>query len=454
MPPTGLSDLPAEVLLWRTPPETSSFHTPQLDPWATTLGAPPPATVDLLRIAVAAYIADRLTPRHATAGDADAPVDRWSRTLRLTIEVTDVERCAEVRDQVQWLLGFLTGDMWELAFTAGPRTPLTPRRKHPPSAPPANPDQVVCLFSGGADSTCGVLTALHRTGTLPVLISHWDATVTSNAQKQVVTALGQLIGPADLQRLTRADLDEGIGRQWHRIRLGRRPTQLGSAIRFGTENSSRSRSLLFLTLGAAVAAQGSGTLWVPENGYLSLNLPLASERGSSLTTRTTHPLLLHRLQELFDALQIPVLVHNPFTAMTKAEMFTATAALYHPRHLAGVLAATHSCAKANLHFHGFPDSTHCGLCYACLVRRSAFLAAGWSDPTSYIETSLPPGDVRRTAFITPARRLDYQTVQAAAVRGLSIGDVITHQLPAGTDYHAALRLAQRGLAEVAAVHIS
>ncbi|GAA3428741.1 hypothetical protein GCM10018953_59250 [Streptosporangium nondiastaticum] len=449
MPSTGIGDLPADVLLWRSPPDASSFYIPQLDPWAAALGQPHPAAVDLLRVAVAVYIVDRISPR---AGTAD--IDRWSRTLRLTLEVTDVDRCNAVRDRLQWLLGFLTGDVWELTFTVGANAPTGSSRQRPEATvPPANSDQVVCLFSGGADSTCGVLTALHRIGKLPVLVSHWDASVTSDSQKQALAAIGQLTGSADARQPARIDLNGTDGLRWHRIRIGRRRAQLGSATPFGSENSSRSRSLLFLTLGAAVASQGLGSLWVPENGHLSLNLPLAPERGSTLTTRTTHPLLLHHVQELLDALEIPVVIHNPFAAMTKAEMFTATGALYSPQQVSTVLAATHSCAKANLHFHGFPDSTHCGLCYACLVRRSAFLAAGWPDPTHYVETSLPVGDRQRAAFVTPARRLDYETVQAAAVRGFTIRDVIAHQMPAGADYEAALELARRGLAEVAAVHI-
>lgn len=308
----------------------------------------------------------------------------------------------------------------------------------------------MCLFSGGADSTCGVLTAVHETGVFPVLVSHWDATVTSEAQKKALAAMGRLTGTTGSPKLGGDDPGDVASPRWHRIQIGRRRHQPGSGTAFGRESSSRSRSLLFLALGAAVAAQGSGVLWVPENGYLSLNLPLAPERGSALTTRTTHPLLLRRMQELLDELGIPVTIHNPFTAMTKSEMFTETGRRYTAAQVAKVLADTHSCAKSNLHFNGFSDRTHCGLCYACLVRRSAFLAAGWTDPTRYIETSRGP---RRDAFVTPARRIDYETVQAAAARGFAIRDVLAHQLPAGADRRATLALAQRGLAEVAAVQL-
>lgn len=64
-------------------------------------------------MAVGVYIADRISPR-GRGGD-----DRWTRTIRLQVEVTDVDRCETVRERLEWMLEFLTGDEWSLAFNAG-----------------------------------------------------------------------------------------------------------------------------------------------------------------------------------------------------------------------------------------------------------------------------------------------------------------------------------------------
>jgi hypothetical protein len=66
----------------------------------------------------------------------------------------------------------------------------------------------------------------------------------------------------------------------------------------------RSRSLLFFALGTAVAAAlGEAVpLRVPENGLVSLNVPLTGTRLSSLSTRTTHPYFMERLAACVAAL--------------------------------------------------------------------------------------------------------------------------------------------------------
>lgn len=58
-----------------------------------------------------------------------------------------------------------------------------------------------------------------------------------------------------------------------------------------TESTFRSRSLLFFAAGIYVANKISPQcqLIVPENGTISINIPLDSGRRSSCSTRTTHP---------------------------------------------------------------------------------------------------------------------------------------------------------------------
>ena len=80
---------------------------------------------------------------------------------------------------------------------------------------------------------------------------------------------------------------------------------LGLRVQFpqAPELSMRSRSLLYLALGLAAAASfGAATpLIIPENGWISLNPPLTTNRLGSLSTRTTHPYFLEQLTGLWRA---------------------------------------------------------------------------------------------------------------------------------------------------------
>src|SRR5205085_7991928 len=112
------------------------------------------------------------------------------------------------------------------------------------------------------------------------------------------------------------------------VRLGRQKRQVGSGLEFPLETTSRARSLLFIALGLAAAAVRQAELWVPENGFASLNLPLAQERRGALSTRTTHPRLIDELREIAVAVGIGVTIETPFEDMTKGEMFAQVAADY------------------------------------------------------------------------------------------------------------------------------
>ena len=121
------------------------------------------------------------------------------------------------------------------------------------------------MFSGGIDSLCGVLLAA-RTVAVPHLVAHWDTSVASGTQHVVGGMVSRLLGTT----LT-----------WNRVRIGRAARQQGTGERFGKEPTSRSRSILFLALGVAAAEAWRSELRIPENGYVSLNIPLAPEcRGA------------------------------------------------------------------------------------------------------------------------------------------------------------------------------
>ena len=86
----------------------------------------------------------------------------------------------------------------------------------------------------------------------------------------------------------------------------------------------RTRSLNFLAFAAvgacavqAVSQQDQIDLFVPENGFISLNAPLTNRRIGTLSTRTTHPHFMAGIQNLFGAVGIPCRIVNRISSGRK-----------------------------------------------------------------------------------------------------------------------------------------
>jgi hypothetical protein len=237
-------------------------------------------------------------------------------------------------------------------------------------------------------------------------------------------------------------------------RVARRDKQILTNEPFGQEPTSRSRSLVFLALGVAAAtAADAHELWVPENGWVSLNTPLGGERRASLSTRTTHPALVGEIGAMVRHLGLDVTITNPWEGLTKGEVVAWMRDEFGPDDASQALSVTHSCARSDARWVRMPPETHCGVCFACLVRRGAFIGGNVEDRTRYIEVDLR-GDPRRPDWLTPRRLRDLQAVRATVARGgFSIEDVLALNLPERMSPTASLALANRGLGEVRQVDV-
>ena len=416
--PKQLARLSANDFLWRPHGERSSMET-SIGPRLEELGAVPPLHVDLVRLAVLVFLADRSSPRERGKGV------RWDRELELNVPVSAPDIWDGVAEELSGHLHLLTGDRWMLRF----------ERERPPKKGPVaevEPAPVVCLFSGGADSLAGALAAHATTGHPPVLVSHWDFHAVAGVQNRLV---------AELQTLWDADIAH------HAIELLRRTVQVGSGADFADEPSRRSRSLLFIALGLAVAAaRGGAKLWMSENGFTSINPPLSPERRGSLTTRTTHPAFLDGLAATLRRSGLAVDLYNPFEAKTKGDVMRAAAQAVPGNGASALFSGSHSCGKPAW-FKGFSQGDHCGVCYGCLVRRGSFLAGDVADNTLYIEQALR-GSNRRAAFLTPTRRKTVQAVRYRLGRGYDERDVLSMSLPPRLRVADALALVKAGLDEL------
>jgi hypothetical protein len=96
---------------------------------------------------------------------------------------------------------------------------------------------------------------------------------------------------------------------------------------------------------------------VPENGLISLNVPLDPLRLGSLSTRTTHPFYMARWNELLAGLGIPGRLESPYQFQTKGERLTGCA---DPLLLRAVLPDSMSCSSPTKGRWNGHSTEHCG----------------------------------------------------------------------------------------------
>jgi 7-cyano-7-deazaguanine synthase in queuosine biosynthesis len=395
-------------LVWPDSTGSGTFNTKMS--WdLDALGIQRAASADLLRIAATAYLADRTTRRGATT---------WTREITIRVPVSDPSPWkGEAGERLVDLLWWLTGDIWELEPLQG--APFSPTALALPGA------ESVMLLSGGLDSLCGAINRRPRTAP-GLLLGHAG---TENAVRRsqrlvydVVLALRPALGSV-------------------RVSLSAKPAP---------EPTSRTRSLLFMALGSAAAADG-GTLAVPENGFTSVNLALQAARGGACSTRSTHPATFRQVNEVLRAAGVPVEVFNPHANETKGQMVrkAATAAGFQ-----AIAAETISCSKLNGRTYADGDpNAHCGLCVACIVRRAAFIAGGVQDDTKYLVNNLPGPSKAR---LVQHRQSDVDAVKRATARIPSI-DEIDSRLVAAASWvddmgrRDAAKVYRKGLQELANV---
>lgn len=407
---TPAVDAAATALRWPLTPGSTDTVTSDLGWRLTELGPVPGAAIDLARLAVGAYLADRLTPRGTG----------FSRNLSLSVAVTDPDLWQTgPADALRRLLAWLTGDVWNL--TVVPDT--APDAELITAAPDSSPTS---LLSGGLDSFLGAIHLLDAEPSLRFL-GHNDAATSIRASQALVGKwIADTYAPAP--SYTRLAVRQAGAQQ---------------------EKSSRSRSLLFSALGtAATAACGGQTLHVPENGYTSLNVPLHANRAGALSTRSTHPETFRRLNELLDSLSIAVAIANPFQAITKGEAMKLVADGSPPSGWLDIASGTLSCSKLDGNWHHGNPNMNCGLCVSCAVRRGTFIAAGQNDTTSYVVDQLAGAD--RDALVWH-RRHDIEAIRYAVSAGVDDDLIDGGTWPPDQDLDATADLVQRGLDELAAV---
>lgn len=312
--------------------------------------------MDMLIIACSMYTADTRIDRLKTSDDS------WTRQIDLFIPVSDVEKWNAQIPLLKKIFGFLTGDLWNITFRdrtgMSQIAPVTKLKKFGMKYL----TNTVCLFSGGMDSFIGAIDLLSK-GVQPLFLGHAKSSDVSPNQKLCEQALITAFPKTIFNRL------------YAFVRVPKKDLFAQE------EKTERGRSFLFLTLGSICASAlhpgADSRLIIPENGLISLNLPLTPMRTGSHSTRTTHPHYLEMMQQLLDALNLKVKLENPYQFKTKGEMLSECAA-------ASLVekTSTMSCSHPSGRFQGLGNG-HCGTCVPCIIRLASFKYAGKTEKKDY-----------------------------------------------------------------------
>ncbi len=310
--------------------------------------------IDLFYISLMVFYVDRKVQRSLQP-------DAWTRSFVVHMPVLNLDKWNANKQLLESMLNFLTGDHWQFHFRERELNDYETLRRDVISK---SKDKIAatefCMLSGGLDSFIGA-TDLLASGHEPIFVGNYNGGKgVSVYQKKVIGLLS-----------THFTYDKNKFYQFY------------AAPKSGKEDTTRSRSLMFFSH-AILLASGMGnpvTLYVPENGVISLNIPLTVHRSGSLSTRTTHPYFMGKLRQLLSNFGLPISIVNPYQFKTKGEMIRDC---LDPQFLKNNVKWTMSCSHPDLgRYSGDPKPSHCGCCLPCTIRRAAIKTAGIKDKSMY-----------------------------------------------------------------------
>lgn len=287
--------------------------------------------------------------------------DCWTRFISVSIPVLCYEQWNRTEEQWNKTLGFLTGDKWNIQF----------RQCEKKYSQRGNPNRVhleldkcdcVSLFSGGLDSFCGAIKLLED-GLSPCLVGHNEYPKLRTKQQDFVDTFKNIYADQNVKFVSFSA-------------NSRAPKTVEGEVLKGTENTSRGRSLLFLCAALSIAGiLGEDVpIYIPENGFIGLNIPLTNGRKGTCSTRTTHPFFLGGLQDILQTVGIRNPIHNFFAYLSKREIVNCVKDKQaFKKHYMDTISCSHPClARWNKKGNNeYP--VNCGYCYPCLIRKSSLI---------------------------------------------------------------------------------
>jgi len=351
-----------------------------------SVGNVSPVIEDFLIIGIAVFTVDKKISRKFSK-------DGWSRELNLHIPVLEIQKWLSVKNKLENTLSFLSGDNWNLSFYATEERFRGNKINEKYSIKNKSSYDCVSLFSGGLDSFCGALKLMEEK-TNPLFLGFKEYSLLIRRQQDLFKEIKEAY---DQQNSDFVQFSVTPGK----------PLNINESV--VGESTSRSRSFLFITGAVAVASIiGKYTpVYIPENGFIGINVPLTQSRSGSCSTRTTHPYFLRLLNEVLDEVGVTHHVENFYSPMTKGEIVEEHKNnIIFQEKFKETLSCSHPCQGR---YDGVSPPVNCGYCYPCLIRRASLIV------NEFIDDKYNPNYELNRKFIEEHNKLDGKASDLKAV---------------------------------------
>ncbi len=379
-------DRPLRLRMWGS---HRNVHLTIHDVRQAMLKAVPAVFLDLIDIAVYVYCADQAV-RRGGAGVEDFG-EHWRRNffLRIPVRAPDFWNDHNVLAQLISTLSFLSEDEYAFEFERLTDENTIERYLKFDSTPYDGLVDEVMMFSGGLDSLGGAIQEAIVDKRKVLLVNHRSTTKLNPRHRHLLSLLDEAAPDRRPLHI---------------------PVRINKKKKLGREYTQRTRSFLYASLGATIAAMlGLSRLRFYENGIVSMNLPPSPQVVGARATRTTHPRVLEGFSTLFTSIAgHRFSVENPFLRKTKADVVR----LIGEAGCGKLIKYSTSCTRTWTSTKKFP---HCGTCSQCIDRRFAVLASGQeaNDPSEAYRVDLlvgerPEGDPRTmlAAYLETANEIE------------------------------------------------
>jgi hypothetical protein len=308
----------------------------------------------------------------------------------------------EIRKDLQDTLQFMSGDLsYQFTFSGGHHTDPVDLFDNEQFHVDANERTEVMLFSGGLDSLAGAVEKLGSVDSDKLcLVSHQSGQPgTARTQNQLVASLMQAF-PNRVRH--------------YRFSSGLRTTH-------AREETQRTRFFLYSAVAFVVATVfQQQRFFVFENGVTSMNLPRRQDAVNARASRTTHPKTIGLLAALLSKIaETPFNIEAPFFWKTKTEVLHALKRSTQ----VNLIGSSVSCSKTFQSFELSQQSTHCGVCYQCIDRRTAAFSSGLADidlsslyHVDFVTTPLPNRESKAAVVGYFNQAIEFDNLHVDAMR--------------------------------------
>jgi hypothetical protein len=319
--------------------------------------------LDLFYISLIVFFADRKVLRRQSH-------DAWTRKIKLYIPVLEIDKWERNRTLLEEMVSFLSGDLWQFEFRKRELNDTEEKFFNgiEKSKKEYLPD-FFCMLSGGLDSYIGAIDLLQQSKNIAFVSHYGGGKGVKPYQDFVISNL-----------IDKYSITKEMFFSFNAVPI---KTKEEIVNKVSLEDSTRTRSLMFFAHAILLASATNKPidLYIPENGLISLNIPLTNTRLGSSSTRTTHPFYMSMLQQLMTNLGIEVTLKNPFQFLTKGEMIKNCK---DHEFLKETIANTMSCSHPDNDWSLRKEApSHCGYCLPCVIRRASIEYAYGSDNSFY-----------------------------------------------------------------------